>query len=145
MPRAVASPQHEVEFSCVASIEKYARAARLKPHEPLIQRKGGQLTWSLFRWLMRQVAEAHGFDPNRLVVHSCRYGAVNQLVAAGFDETDVMMQGGWASTGGARAYIMPSITRAVRTADAIHDPALVPLDWLKHAFNAGKVGRKGQQ
>ena len=144
MPRAVANPQHPVEFSCVAAIEAYARAVRLKPDEPLIQRNGGQLTWSLFRWLMRQVAEAHGLDPDRLVVHSCRYGAVNQLVAAGFDETNVMMQGGWASTGGARAYIMPSITRAARTASAIHDATLVPLDWLKHAFNAGKVGKKGQ-
>ena len=36
------------------------------------------------------------------VVQSCRYGAVNQLVAAGFDKTNVMIQGGWA-TGGAHA------------------------------------------
>ena len=102
MPRSIAAPTASSPFSCVAAIEAYARAARLQPGDPLIIRGGTQLTWSLFRWLMRQVAEAHGLDPNRLVVHSCRYGAVNQLVAAGFDETAVMMQGGWASTGGAR-------------------------------------------
>ena len=111
----------------------------------LIMRNGTQLTWSLFRWLMRQVADAYGLEPNRLIVHSCRYGAVNQLVAAGFDEVAVMMQGGWASTGGARAYVMPSITRSDRTANALYDPNLVPLAWLKHAFNAGNIGKKGRQ
>jgi len=141
MPRAVAAPSHACEFSCVAAIEAYARAVKLRPEQPLIQRGGSQLTWSLFRWLMRMVAEAHGFDPARLVVHSCRYGAVNQLVAAGFDETNVMMQGGWATPGGAKAYTMPSITRAIRTADAVHDASLVPLDWLQHAYNAAKVGK----
>ena len=126
MPRAVAAPSLATEFSCVAAIEAYARAVRLKPDDLLIMRHDGQLAWSLFRWLMRRVAETHGLDPDRLVVHSCRYGAVNQLVAAGFDETNVMMQGGWATAGGARAYIMPSIVRAARTANAIHDDTLVP-------------------
>ena len=65
-------------------------------------------------------------------------------MAAGFDETAVMMQGGWATSGGARAYVMPSIMRSSRTADALHDLNLVPLDWLKHAFDAGKVGKKGR-
>ena len=144
MPRAVAAPSRQCEFSCVAALENYCRAVRLQPGDALIQRQGGQLTWSLFRWLMRMVAEAHGLDPERLVVHSCRYGAVNQLVAAGFDETNVMMQGGWATPGGAKAYIMPSIMRASRTADAVHDATLVPIDWLRHAFNTGKGGKKGQ-
>ena len=144
MPRAIAAPTVDTTFSCVAAIEAYARALKLKPNDPLIMRNGSQLTWSLFRWLMRQVAEAHGLDPDRLVVHSCRYGAVNQLVAAGFDETAVMMQGGWATSGGARAYVMPSIMRSSRMTDALHDPNLVPLDWLKHAFDAGKVGKKGR-
>jgi len=145
MPRAVGAPPGPAEFSCVAAIEAYVRAVRLRPEDPLIMRKDGQLTWGLFRWVLRQVAEAHGLDPDRLVVHSCRYGAVNQLVAAGFDETAVMMQGGWATSGGARAYVMPSITRCDRTSAAIHDPALVPLSWLRHAFDAGKSGKNGRQ
>ena len=124
-------PRGPSEISCVAAIEAYVRAVRLRPEDPLIMRKGGQLTWGLFRWMLRQVAEAHGFDPNRLVVHSCRYGAVNQLVAA--------------TSGGARAYIMHSITRCNRTAAAIHDPALVPLDWLRHVLGAGKNGKKCRQ
>ena len=51
-------------------------------------------------------------------------------VAAGFDETNIDIM------------IMPSIMRAARTADAVHDATLVPIDWLRHAFNTGR--KKGQ-
>ena len=87
---------------------------------------------------MRLVALHLGFEPERLVVHSCRYGAVNQIMAAGHDQAAAMMQGGWATAGGAWAYMMPTISHSANVADAIHDSSLITVDWLKHAFRLGE-------
>ena len=83
---------------------------------------------------MRLVALYLGFEPERLVVHTCRYGAVNQIMAAGHDPAAAMMQGGWTTAGGAWAYMMPTISHSASVANAIHDPSLSTIDWLKHAL-----------
>ena len=138
MPRSLAAPTKPVDFSCVQAIEEYARSANLRDDSPLLVRSGQQLTWTVFRWLMRLVALHLGFEPERLVVHSCRYGAVNQIMAAGHDQAAAMMQGGWATAGGAWAYMMPTISHSANVADAIHDSSLITVDWLKHAFRLGE-------
>ena len=86
MPKSLAAPTNPVEFSCVQAIEEYARAANLRDDSPLLVRAGEQLTWTVIRWLMRLVALHLSFEPERLVVHSCQYGAVNQIMAAGHDQ-----------------------------------------------------------
>ena len=104
-----------------------------------------QLKWDTFRFLMCLLAKRVGLDSDRLLVHSLRYGAPNQIIAAGFTRDVVMVQGGWASEGGASAYLLPTLNPAAMGADAIHDNKAVPTEYLVHAFNAGKhVGGKGQ-
>ena len=49
----------------------------------------------------------------------------------------VMVQGGWATEGGAASYLMPTLNHAMMVANAIHDNKSVPTDYLVHAFNAG--------
>ena len=91
------------------------------------------------------LAKHVGLDFDRLLVHSERYGAPNQIIAAGFARDVVMVQGGWASEGGAAAYLMPTLNHAAMVTNAIHDNKAVPTDYLVHAFNAGKhVGGIGQ-
>ena len=108
MPRAVAQPTTPVTFSCVSAIETYARSRRLRPTDPLLMMGDRQLKWDTFRFLMCLLAKQVGLDSDRLLVHSVRYGAPNQIIAAGFPRDVVMVQGGWASEGGAASYLMPT-------------------------------------
>ena len=96
-----------------------------------------QLKWDTFRFLMCLLAKRNGLDSDRLIVHSIRYGAPNQIIAAGFARDVVMVQGGWATEGGAASYLMPTLNHATMVANAIHDNKSVPTDYLVHAFNAG--------
>ena len=138
MPRAVARPTTAVPFCCVGAIETYARSRQLKRTDPLLMMGEHQLKWDAFRFLTCALARKVGLDPARLIVHSGRYGAPNQIVAHGFARDVVMVQGGWASEGGAGAYLMPSLNHAKLVADAIHDQDAIPVPYLAHAFNAGK-------
>ena len=144
MPCAVAQRTTPVSFSCVAAIEAYARSRRQRPTDPLLMVGDRQLKWDTFRFLMCLLAKRVG--PERLLVHSVWYGAPNQIIAAGFPRDVVMVQGGWASEGGAASYLMPTLNHAAMVANAIHaDNKAVPTDYLVHAFNAGKrVGGNGQ-
>ena len=145
MPRAVAQPTTPVSFSCVSAIEAYARSRRLQPRDPLLMMGEHQLKWDTFRFLMCLLAKRVGLDSDRLLVHSIRYGAPNQIIAAGFPRDVVMVQGGWASEGGASSYLMPTLNHAAMVANAIHDNKAVPVDYLVHAFNSGNgVGGNGQ-
>ena len=83
MPRPLAAPTGPVDFSCVQAIEECARSANLREDSPLLVRGGDQITWTVFMWLMKFVPLHLGFEPERLVVHSCRYGAVNQIMPPG--------------------------------------------------------------
>jgi len=137
MPRAVAQPSTPAPFSCVSAIEAYARSRRLRPTDPLLMMGERQLKWDEFRFLMCLLAKRVGLDSDRLIVHSIRYGAPNQIIAAGFARDVVMVQGGWATEGGAASYLMPTLNHAMMVANAIHDNKSVPTDYLVHAFNAG--------
>ena len=68
---------------------------------------------------------------------SIRYRAPNQIIAAGFARDVVMVQGGWATEGGAASYLMPTLNHAAMVANAIHDNKAVPTDYLVHAFKSG--------
>ena len=126
MSRAVAQPSTPMSFSCVSAIKAYAR---LRPTH--------QLKWDTFRFLMCLLAKRVGLDSDRLLVHSIRYGAPNQIITAGFTRDVVMVQGGWASEGGAASYVMPTLNPAAMVANAIHDIKSVSVDYLVHAFNSG--------
>ena len=143
MPRAVARPTAPAPFCCVGAIEAYARSRKLERTDPLLMMGDKQLKWDMFRFLMCALARKVGLDPARLIVHSGRYGAPNQIVAHGFARDVVMVQGGWASEGGASSYLMPSLSHAKMVANAIHDPTAIPVAYLAHAFTAGNtVGGK---
>ena len=60
------------------------------------------------------------------------------LYAFGLDTVcwPLMVQGGWASEGGAAAYLMLTLNHAAMVANAIHDNKAVPTAYLVHAFNA---------
>ena len=90
-----------------------------------------------FRFLMCLLAKRVGLDSDRLLVHSIRYGAPNKIIAAGFARDVVMVQGGWATEGGAASYLMPTLNHAAMVANAIHDNKAVPTDYLVHAFKSG--------
>jgi len=67
-----------------------------------------------------------------------------KIIAAGFARDVVMVQGGWASEGGAASYLMPTLNHAAMVANAIHDNKSVPVDYLVHAFKSGNgVGGNG--
>ena len=83
------------------------------------------------------LAKRVGLDSDRLLVHSIQYGAPNQIITAGFARDVVMVQGGWASEGGAASYLMQTLNHAAMVANAIHDNKSVPVDYLVHAFNSG--------
>ena len=53
-----------IDFSCVQAIEEYARAANLRDDSPLLVRGGDQLTWTVFRWLMRLVTHTWDSSPS---------------------------------------------------------------------------------
>ena len=146
MPRAVRA-QHSspVKFSCVSAIEAYARSRRLRPTEPLLMMGERQLKWDTLRLLMCLLAKWVGIDSDRLLIHSFRYSTPNQIIAAGFARDVVMIQGGWATEGGAAAYLMSTLNHAAMVANAIHDAKAIPVDYLVHAFTSGKhVGGNGQ-
>ena len=138
MPRAIAQAPKGAPFSCLAAIEDYCRATDLKPGMPLIQIYKDQMRWDIMRQIMRIVAAVHRLDENRLVVHSIRYGAPNQLDACGFDDQAKMVQGGWSTPQGMRSYVQPMFTHADRVSAALHDSRAIPLAHTVFAFNAGK-------
>jgi hypothetical protein len=47
------------------------------------------------------LAKRVGLDSDKIIIHSIRYGAPNQVIAVGFARDVIMVQGGWASEGGA--------------------------------------------
>ena len=55
------------------------------------------------------------------------------------------MQGGWATAGRARAYMMATIRHSANVANTIDDPKIITMKWLKHAFQVGNsaVGELG--
>ena len=147
MPRADAQPSTPVSFSCVSAIKAYARSRHLRPTDPLLMMGDRQPKWDTFRFLMCLLAKRDGLDSDRFLVHSIRYGAPNQIIAAaaGFARDVVMVQGGWASEGSATSYLMPTLNHAAMVANAIHDNKFVPVDYLVHAFKSGNgVGGIGQ-
>jgi len=145
MPRAIARAPKSSPFCCVTAIENYCRATQLQHNEPLIQLGGEQMRWTVMRQIMRIIAAAHGLDEDRLVVHSIRYGAPNQLDACGFDDAAKMIQGGWTTAAGMRSYVQPAFSHADRVAAALHDQRAIPLQHTLFAFNAGKSGLGGQR
>ena len=83
------------------------------------------------------LAKRVGLDSDKIIIHSIRHGTLNQVIAAGFASDAIMVQGGWASEGGAASYLMPTLDHDAMVANAIHNNKSVPVVYLVHAFNSG--------
>ena len=145
MPRAVARAPKSSPFCCMTAIENYCRATQLRRDQPLLMLGGEHLRWNVIRQVMRIVATAHGLDENRLVAHSIRYGAPNQLDTCGLDDATKMVQVGWTTAAGMRSYVQPGFNHADKVSSALHDQRAIPLQHTLFAFNAGKSGLGGQR
>ena len=127
-PRAMATPATPVgprEFSCVKAMWDYFIAFPGVRNTLALSAHGSTVRWSDIRLLCRKTAEAHNLDPDRLVPHSFRSGALAQIELANVER--MRQQGGWLTNKGVRVYVRSALHHAYEIAENLHDVRQCPL------------------
>jgi hypothetical protein len=128
-PRAVSAtdqPHTEQHFGCVPTIFRYFQRYPGRPHALALASHGRAVKWTDLRVLCHLVAQANNLDPQRLVPHSFRSGAVAQIELE--SEERMAQQGGWLSVKGVRVYIRKALAHANSVSAQLHDPSACPLE-----------------
>lgn len=134
-PRAVyknvnrTSPNH---FCCVYELFQFLSQYPPLPNTPLLSGCPVPITSTIISQVLRVTALRLGLDPERLLPHSFRLGALEQLAAAP-DETK-MMQGNWHSAQGMRVYVRRSLFHAASIASDLYNHGICPLAHTKFMY-----------
>lgn len=120
----------------VAMVVEYARVLRPLEGRPLFRQPLCPITRQDLRDTLRELAELVGVDPQRLVPHCLRYGAVVSMLAHGADRDQIRLRGGWLAESGPVSYFRQSVEAARRAAAAVYDERAGRVEELVGLYSA---------
>jgi hypothetical protein len=126
-------PNDPTNFCSVAEIFTFLVAYPPLPNSPILSGLGEQVSCDHLNHALKVTARRLGLDPDRMLPHGIRAGALEQIEA--HDEYTKLMQGNWSTREGMLAYARRSVKHAKKIAADLHHHGLCPITHTQYMYN----------